>query len=266
MDFGIAGKVALSGGGSKGVGRCISEDLAREGCKVVVAARGQEAIDETVAAIKAAGGEASGVSADMSSKEGILKAVEFTKATYGAPDIVVSNVYGPTHGRWDETKDDDFLEAYQSIVMSEVYLSRAVIPHMKEQGWGRIVCVNSICSKEPHREMPLITANVTRVGAVALNKSISDELAAYGITINTLGTGSFATERHTSYVAKQAAVGRGFPGYDPEDPNKRPDIPAGRIGDPEEFSAMAVFLCSTRASYVTGQFIVIDGGRVRSLL
>jgi 3-oxoacyl-[acyl-carrier protein] reductase len=264
MDFGISGKVALSGGGSKGMGRFISEDLAREGCKVVVAARGQEAIDDTVAAIRAAGGEATGVSADMSTKAGILAAVAHAKDVYGAPDIVVSNVYGPTHGRWEETSDQDFLDAYESIVMSEVYLSRAVLPHMKQQRWGRIVCINSICSKEPHRALPLVTANVTRVGATALNKSISDELASYGITINTIGTGSFATERYMSYMRKQAELG--VEGLDPDDLTRRSDIPAGRIGDPSEMSAVVVFLCSSRASYVTGQLIVVDGGRVRSLM
>lgn len=264
MDFGIAGKVALSGGGSKGMGRCISEDLAREGARVVVAARGMDAIEETVKAIREAGGEATGVSSDMSTKEGIEKVIAHAKAEYGAPDIVVANVYGPTHGRWEETKDDDFVEAFQSIVMSQVHLSRAVLPHMKQQRWGRIVCINSIASKEPHRELPLVTANVSRVAATSLNKSISDELCRYGITINTIGTGSFATERHISYMRKQALAGVGD--FDPDDPNKRSDIPAGRIGDPEEMSAVVTFLCSARASYVTGQFIVVDGGRVRSLV
>ncbi|AUW57148.1 3-oxoacyl-ACP reductase [Sphingobium sp. SCG-1] len=264
MDFGIAGKVALSGGGSKGMGRCISEELAREGAMVVVAARGLEAVEETIRAIHKAGGKATGVSADMSTKDGISKAVAHAKAEYGSPDIVVSNVYGPTHGRWEETKDEDFFDAYKSIVMSQLYLSRMVLPHMKAQRWGRIVCINSIASKEPHRELPLVTANVSRVAATALNKSISDELCRYGITINTIGTGSFATERHISYMRKQALAGVG--NFDPDDPNKRDDIPAGRIGDPEEMAAMVAFLCSARASYVTGQFIVVDGGRVRSLV
>jgi len=264
MDFGIVGKVALSGGGSRGMGRCISEELAREGAKVVVAARGSEAVEDTVAAIRQAGGEATGVSADMSTRHGILKAVEHARVHYGSPDIVVSNVYGPTHGRWEETRDEDFLDAYEGIVMSQVHLCRAVLPHMKEQRWGRVVCINSICSKEPHRELPLVTANVTRVGATALNKSISDELSRFGITINTIGTGSFATERHISYMRKQALAGLGH--FDPDDPNKRDDIPARRIGDPAELSAAVVFLCSARASYITGQFIVVDGGRVRSLV
>lgn len=264
MDFGIRGKVALSGGGSKGIGRAISEELAREGCRVVVAARGIEAVDETVAAIRAAGGEAAGVSTDMTKKDGIARAVAFAAETYGEPDIVIGNVYGPTHGRWDETEDDDFLAAYQDIVMSEVYLCRAVIPAMKRKGWGRIVTVNSICSKEPHRKLPLVTANVTRVGTTALNKSLADEVGRYGITINTLGTGGFATERYTSYMRRQAEAGNAA--YDPDTASRREDVPIGRLGRPEEMAAVAAFLCSERASYVTGQFIVVDGGRVGALL
>ena len=263
MDFGVAGKVALCGGGSKGIGRAIAEELGREGCKVVVAARGQEAVDATVAAIRAAGGEATGVSADMTVKAGIYSAVAAAKAAYGDPEIVIANVYGPTHGLWDDTKDEDFLEAYEHIVMSEVHLSRAVLPAMKTKGWGRIVTVNSICSKELHRNLPLMTANVTRVGTTALNKSLADEVSKFGITINTLGTGSFATERYTSYMQRRAEdAGRA---YDEFAANRREDIPVGRLGYPEEMAAMAAFLCSTRASYVTGQLIVVDGGRVRTL-
>ncbi len=264
MDFGISGKVALCGGGSKGIGRAIAEELGREGCKVVVAARGQEAVDETVAAICAAGGEAVGAIADMTTKAGVEAAVGAARAAFGDPDIAIANVYGPTHGLWDETKDEDFLEAYQHIVMSEVYLCRAVVPAMKANGWGRIVTVNSICSKELHRGLPLMTANVTRVGTTALNKSLADELGQFGITINTLGTGSFATERYTSYMKRRAEdAGRE---YDDWAANRRADIPVGRLGYPEEMAAMAAFLCSTRASYVTGQLIVVDGGRVRTLV
>ena len=263
MDFGIKGRVALSGGGSKGMGRAVSEDLGREGCRVVVCARGKEAVDETVDAIRAAGGEAIGVYADMNTKEGILAAQNAARAAYGDPEIVVGNTYGPTHGRWDETKDEDFLDAYDAIVMSQVHLLRTFTPAMKERQWGRVVLINSICSKEPHKELPLVTANVTRVGALALNKSVSDEIARYGITINTMGTGGFSTERYSSYMRARAEAGGEQ--YDEFAANRREDVPVGRLGRPDEMSAAVVFLCSERASYITGQFIVVDGGRVRAL-
>jgi len=134
---------------------------------------------------------------------------------------------------------------------------------MKAKKWGRIVSVNSICTKEPHRDLPLVTANVTRVGTTALNKSLADELGKFGITINTLGTGGFATERYHSYMKRNALAG-GRP-YNADEAERRDEVPVGRLGRPEEMAAVAAFLCSTRASYVTGQFIVVDGGLTRTL-
>ena len=264
MDFGIQGKVAISGGGSKGMGRAISIDLAREGCRVVVAARGQEAVDEVVSEIRANGGEAIPAYVNMSRKDGIEEAVRIATETWNAPEIVVGNVYGPTHGRWEETTDENFREAFEDMVMSQVYLLRAVTPAMKEQGWGRIVLINSISSKEPHKELPLVTANVTRVGATSLNKSVANELGHYGITINTIGTGGFATDRYTSYM-KRTVEGQGR-NFDEREAKRREEVPVGRLGEPEEMAAVVAFLCSARASFVTGQFIVVDGGAVKSLL
>lgn len=264
MDFGIKGKVAISSGGSKGMGRSVSEDLAREGCRVVVAARGREAVDEVVANIRASGGEAVPAYVDMATKDGIAEAVRIARDTWGDPDIVVGNVYGPQHGRWEETQEDDFREAFEDMVMSQFYLLRAVTPAMKEKGWGRIVLINSTSSKEPHKELPLVTANVTRIAATSLNKSVANELGPFGITINTIGTGGFATERYTSYMKRTIeASGRD---YDEREATRRTEIPVGRLGHPDEIAAVIVFLCSARASYVTGQFIVVDGGGVKSLL
>jgi 3-oxoacyl-[acyl-carrier protein] reductase len=245
------------------MGRAVSEDLAREGCKVVVVARGKEAVDKTVAAIRAAGGEATGVYADMSTKAGILQVQAEARAAYGDPDIVVGNIYGPTHGRWDDTSDEDFQAAYDAIVMSQVYLLRTFTPAMKDKQWGRIVLINSTASKEPHRELPLVTANVTRVGALSLNKSVSDEIARYGITINTIGTGGFATDRYTEHMKRMTEENGRV--WDEREAERRSEIPVGRLGRPEEMSAVITFLCSARASYVTGQFIVVDGGTVKAL-
>ncbi|WP_022683489.1 SDR family oxidoreductase [Sphingobium bisphenolivorans] len=263
MDFGIKGKIAISGGGSKGMGRAVSEDLAREGCRVVVSARGKEAVDQTVAKIRDEGGEAVAAYADMSTKEGILQVQEVASAAYGDPDIVVGNVYGPTHGRWDNTKDEDFLTAYDGIVMSQVHLLRTFTPAMRDKKWGRIVLINSVASKEPHKELPLVTANVTRVAALSLNKSVSDEIAKFGITINTIGTGGFATDRY--YEQMKRMVAENGRDWDEREAERREEIPVGRLGRPEEIAAVITFLCSARASYVTGQFIVVDGGQVKAL-
>lgn len=263
MDLGIEGKVALVSGASKGIGFAIASELAAEGARVAITARGKEDLEAAADTIEQAGGTVIDVVADMTTKEGVEAAIDGTRKAFASPDIAIGNVYGPTHGRFDEASEDDFLEAYQQMVMSQVHLSRAVLPHMKRQQWGRIVNIGSICVKEPHRELPLITANVTRVGVIGLNKSLSDELGQYGITVNNLATGSFATERYKSYMTERAKEqGKTYEEFEAE---RHSDKPMRRSGEPEEMAAVCAFLCSSRASYVTGQTIVVDGGKVRTL-
>jgi 3-oxoacyl-[acyl-carrier protein] reductase len=263
MDLGIAGKVALVSGGSKGIGRAIAEELAAEGARVVVVARGKEALDAAVAGIRQAGGEATGVAADMTSAADIERAVGVARGVYGPVEIAVFNVYGPTSGRYADVTDEAMTSAYNDMVMALHWLTRAVLPDMRAAGWGRLLTVNSIGSKEVHRALPLFTANSSRVAAVAFNKTLSAEVGPDGITVNTLGTGGFRTQRFVDYQSKLAAD-RGEE-YDDEAATRREDIPVGRLGYPEEMASVAAFLCSTRASYVTGQFVVVDGGLVRTL-
>lgn len=204
MDLGIAGKVALVSGGSKGMGRATAEELGREGCRVVVTARGREAIDETVEAIRAAGGTAIGVPGDFTVRDEIERIVATARAELGPVEIAVFNVYGPTHGRYDEVTDDALQAAYNDMVMALHWMTQAVLPDMKTAKWGRLVTINSISSKEVHRELPLFTANLTRVAAVSFNKTLSAEVGQYGITVNTMGTGGFMTDRYSSYMRKRA--------------------------------------------------------------
>ncbi|MDO8389548.1 MAG: SDR family oxidoreductase [Actinomycetota bacterium] len=263
MDFGIAGKVALVSGGSKGMGRATAEELAREGCNVIVTARGQEAIDETVQAITDAGGTAIGVAGDFTVKADIERIIATGREALGPIEIAVFNVYGPTSGRYEEVTDDALTSAYNDMVLAQHWMTQAVLPDMKAARFGRLVTINSIGSKEVHRDLPLFTANLTRVAAVSFNKTLSAEVGKYGITVNTMGTGGFLTERYSSYMRKQAEA-RGET-YDELTAMQRADVPVGRIGYPEEMAAAVAFLCSARASFITGQFLVVDGGLVRTL-
>ncbi|WP_375486424.1 SDR family oxidoreductase [uncultured Jatrophihabitans sp.] len=264
MDLGIAGKVAVVSGGSKGLGRAVAEELAREGALVAVAARGRDALDATVAAIRRDGGSAIGVQADLTVREDILRVVDTARTELGPVAIAVFNVYGPTHGRYEQVTDDALRSAYNDMVMSLHWLTGAVLDDMKAAGWGRLVTLNSMAAKEVHRDLPLFTANLTRSAAVSFNKTLSAEVAQHGITVNTIGTGSFVTDRFSSYMKQQAAE-RGI-AYDAFDAMQSDIVPLGRIGYPEEMSAVVAFLCSARASFVTGQFVVVDGGQVRTVL
>jgi len=177
MDLGIAGKVAFVSGGSMGMGRTTSELFAREGCRVVVAAlpEHKESIDDTVAAIQAGGGQAVGVAADLTKEDDVDRAVATAEQAFGSlPDIAVANVGGPKQGDFLTVTNDDFADAVHDMTMSMVYLARAVIPHMREQRWGRIVALNSGAAKEPPPELPHILANTSRAAVIPLNKSLSN--------------------------------------------------------------------------------------------
>lgn len=261
MDLGIRDKVALVSGGSKGMGRAISEEFGREGVKVVVASRGQDAVDEAVKAIQDAGGKAAGVSADMTTQEGVNRAVDACVTAFGCiPDIAIANVHGTARATFEEAGIEMFNEAHNKLIMSAVYLARAVLPSMKEKAWGRIVTIGSFCSKQPHWHIPLAADNVARTGATALSKTLSNEYGPFGITVNTVAPGFIFTEMARDWMAAMAKEqGNDFD----EDAAQRNDgIPVGRLGSVAEISAACLFLCSTRASYVTGQTLMVDGGLV----
>ncbi|WP_156681315.1 SDR family oxidoreductase [Sphingomonas profundi] len=263
MDLGLAGKVALVGGGSRGIGLAVAKDLAAEAAHVVIAARDRTAIDAAVADITASGGKASGISADMFSEEGVSQAVRHCVTEFGSmPDIAIANVYGTARYSFDEAGNEVFRAGYEQIVMSTVYLARAVLPSMKTKRWGRIVTIGSFCAKKPHWHIPLIVDNVTRAGAVSLSKSLSNEVGRYGITVNTVGPGFIDTEMAVEWMRAMAVE----QGKDPDADRATRDatIPIGRNGRPDELSAACVFLCSERASYITGQLLMVDGGLVPS--
>jgi 3-oxoacyl-[acyl-carrier protein] reductase len=261
MDLGIKGRVAFVSGGSMGMGRATAELFAQEGCRVVVAAlvRDAESIDETVAAITSAGGEAVGVAADLTVRSEVQRAVGVAAETFGSPpDIAIANVNGPGAGYFDDVTDEDFTVALHDMTMSMVYLCRVVLPHMRAQRWGRIVCLNSVAAKEPIPELAHVLANPSRAAVANLNKSLSNEVARDGVSINTIGTGWIGTKRMHGYIDRMAQES----GSTPEAvlASVTAGTPAGRFGTPEEMAGVVTFLCSEYAGFVNGEFIAVDGG------
>jgi NAD(P)-dependent dehydrogenase (short-subunit alcohol dehydrogenase family) len=262
MDLGLHGKVALVSGGSKGIGRAIVDLLAAEGAQVVVASRGMAAVDEAVAAIRAAGGAAEGVAADMSTEAGVAQAVTAARQAFGSPDIAISNVVSADPVDALTGSLAAFTSAYESMALSVLLLARAVVPDMQAKGWGRLVNIGAGIAKEPPPQAKHAIAAMARAAVVALNKSLANELAAAGITVNTIGTGFTATESMQDLMRTIAARSGGTP----EDVLKKftASTPARRAGLPEEVAGVVAMLCSTRGGYVTGQFLPVDGGALRS--
>jgi 3-oxoacyl-[acyl-carrier protein] reductase len=263
MDYGIAGRVALVVGGSKGIGLESAKMLAAEGARVAVVARTQRHIDAAVAGITAAGGEAIGVAADMSTQAGIDAAVAEVSERLGAPLIVITQADFHVRGFFAEiTNREDYVDSYRTYTLSQVHMLHAVLPGMQEAGWGRYVHIGSATAKEPQQNPPHTVANATRPSTVGLLKSVADEYARYGITINTVAPGWIATKTTNWYLSTHEGL---------TEPDARRDwmiekagVPAARLGEPAEIASSIVYLCSDQAGYLTGHYIAVDGGHHRS--
>lgn len=267
MDLGIAGKVAIVTGGSHGIGRAISEELGRNGCKVVVVARGREQLDETVEAIRAAGGEAASVSADLLDSDSYPRMVTEARAVFGVPEIAIYSPVAPPPGAFDDFSEEDFDKSFDAVVKGFAHFARAVVPGMKEKRWGRIVTIGSGCAKMPARHSSLhfhyAMANTTRPAALGLSRTLADELGPYGITVNTIPPGFIETGENFEAFFHKCAEEEGQT-YDEFMASELKRIPMNRFGSPDEISGVCAFLCSERASYITGQYIVVDGGHMET--
>lgn len=256
MDFGIDGKVAFVSGGSRGMVRKAALMLADEGARICIVARNQGPIDETVELIRSRGGQAMGVSADLTTRDGVRDAVAACRARFGDPDIAISSVMENIAGDFDDVADEDFERFFVVYAMTVVYLAREVIPAMKTKGWGRFVAVGSGTAKEPVGNIHHVLANTTRPAAVGFVKTLSDEVARYGITCNTVAPGWIGTDNMYSYLEKKMGISH----------NAVPEflfdaIPARRVGRPEEIASTIAYLCSHLAGYISGNWIVVDGGK-----
>jgi 3-oxoacyl-[acyl-carrier protein] reductase len=224
--------------------------LAREGARVAIASRSRERLDATVEELA---GEVSGFVADAGDLERLAELVGEVEADLGPIDILVANTGGPPPGTALDNSTEEWEEAYRSLVLGVRVLVEGVLPGMRERGWGRIVNVGSNSTVEPIPTLAI--SNSVRQAAVGFLKTISREVAADGITVNTVVTGKFATDRiveHAGSLEKAEEAARG-------------DVPAGRLGLPEEFGDLVAFLASDRAAYITGTTIPIDGGLLRSV-
>ena len=237
MDLGIAGRVALVTAASKGIGKAIAAELAREGATVSVASRSRERIEATAAEIGAT--PLVWDSADLDGAAGLLEAV-------GAPvEILVTNTGGPPPGGPLDASREEWEMAYRTLVLAPLELVKLALPAMRERKWGRIVNVGSTSLLEPIDGLML--SNTHRAGTLAMFKTLSRAVAADGVTLNHVLPGRISTDR---------LLGMG---------GTADGVPAERLGTPEEMAAAAAYLCSDRAGYVTGEYIRIDGGLTRSL-
>lgn len=253
MDLGIRGRTALVTGASTGIGRAIAEGLAREGARVMLAARSEEPLQSAVEAIRLAGGEADGHAADVTDPDAIARLMGAVRRRFGDPDILVVNAGGPAPGIPSSVDDDAWARGFELTLMSAVRLSREAVPAMRAKRWGRIVNVTSLSVRQP---IPTLTlSNALRAGVTGFARTLATEVAADGVTVNNLAPGYTATERLEEVLpddaAKQQMIQR---------------IPAKRFGRPAEVAAVAVFLSSDPAAYITGQTILADGGFVGSLM
>jgi 3-oxoacyl-[acyl-carrier protein] reductase len=248
MDFGLTGRVAIVCGASSGLGLAAAAALAEEGAHVVMFARRKDVLDSEAARL---GGLA--VAGDVRNSADLERAVRAAVDTFGGIDILVPNSGGPPAARADEIDAERVQEAVDLLLLPVVRLVKLALPYLLESTQGRIVLVSSLAVREPTAHLAL--TNAVRPGVVGYMKSLANELGPNGITVNSVGPGRIATARlHELYGA----------GGPPAEEIAR--IPARRLGEPRELGDLVAFLCSSRASYVSGTHIPVDGGLYRGLL
>src|SRR6266403_4719095 len=263
MDLGLKGKIALVAAASRGLGRAVAEELAAEGCALVLCSRSEEAIKRTAKEIEqVAGAEVLAVACDVANADEVARLVQSGAERFGRIDILVSNAGGPPAGKFESLSQEQWEAATRLTLFSAIELARHVLPGMKERSWGRILNITSIAVKQPVEN--LILSNSLRAGVTGFARTLANEVATFGVTVNNIVPGYTRTER----VEELSRMMAEKEGITPEDFVARweKEIPMRRLGTPGEFAALAAFLVSERASYITGTSVPVDGGWIRALM
>ncbi len=262
MDLGLKGRVAFVAAASRGLGHAIAEALAAEGVLIACCARSPEILTRAASLAERFHVETLGIEADISVPSEVAHAIAAAQSRFGHVDILVTNAGGPPPGPFESHSAEAWARAVALTLDSVVNLTRAVLPGMKERRWGRILNVTSIAVKQPVDG--LILSNSVRAAVTGFARSLANEVAPFNVTVNNLMPGYTRTERLEQLAASNATAKgvtreEAFAAWEQQ-------IPMGRLGEPHEFGALAAFLASERASYITAQSIAVDGGWIRSLL
>lgn len=254
MDLRIAGRVALVTGASSGLGEACALALASEGARVAVAARRRERLEDVAAQARKRGSpDARSFIVDLGDSQSIDALVRDVREAFGTVDILVANSGGPKPGTFTQTSPGDWDSAYRSVLRSMLQIIDAMLPGMRERRWGRIVALTSSSVKQPIPALAL--SNIFRTALVSACKTLSNEVAKDGVTVNAIVTGRFETDRLRALYHDDAA----------ELERAGSEVPIGRLGHVDEFSPIVAFLCSDLARYITGQTISVDGGLIAGL-
>lgn len=262
MDLGLKGRVALVCGASKGIGFATAELLAREGAQLAICSRDAAKIEKAAARLAPTGAAVLAVAADLSTMDGVGTVVRQTLERYGRVDVLITNTGGPPTGMAIAHDWSAWEKASELLLRSAVELTRAFIPGMRERKWGRVVGITSFAVKRPVPS--LVLSNAMRAAVTGYYRTLADEVAIDGVTVNTVLPGYTETERLDALAA--ATVARTGVTRESVFDGWKAETPLGRLGTPEELAAVIGFLASEPAGFVTGQAICVDGGAIRSLI